>query len=57
MRDSTRKVATMFVASVREGDAIMVFSNAVAYFDSWKARECAKAPAKDETTSESAKNL
>jgi len=35
MRDSTREVAATFVASVREGNAIMVFSNAVAYFGSW----------------------
>lgn len=57
MRDSTREVATKFVASVSEDNAIMVFSNAVAYVGSWKARDCAKALAKDETTKESAKNL
>lgn len=49
MRESTREVAAMFVASVRDGNAIMIFSNAVAYFGSCEDRECAKAPAKDET--------
>ena len=49
MRDSTREVATKFVASVREGNAIMVSSNAVTYFGSLEARDCAKALAKDET--------
>ena len=51
MQDSTREVATKF-AAVSKDNAIMVFSNAVAYNGSWKARDCAKALAKDETAKE-----
>lgn len=49
MRDSTREVAATFVASVRQGNAIMVLWNTFAYSGSWDTRDCAKAPQKDET--------